>query len=468
MMSNAARREFLRRTAALGLLRGAAPFGLSLAGIGAASAAADPKDYRAIVCLFMRGANDCHNTVIPYDKTGYEGYAGARRDIAIAREALLPIKAANTAGREFALHPSLGAVQGLFDKGNAAIIANVGPLVVPIKDAATFKGTNIARPPKLFSHNDQEAIWQAFSPEGAKIGWGGKMCDLLSSMNGKHLFTAISTSGNAVLLASNKTIQYQITNSGSVSINRLNANNIYGSVKGAEALRAQIMASQQQADGDVLQQEYSTVVNRSIEAQGLVSGALAKLPENDPRVLIPLDLAQDKLAQQLRIVARMIGVRDDENMQQRRQVFFVTLGGFDTHDHQLDKQAELLGSVGRSVAYFQQCMEQLGVADKVTLFTASDFGRALLNNGDGTDHGWGGHHFVVGGAVKGGQIYGQFPDVRLNTATDVGNGRLLPTTSVDQYAATLAQWMGVSTRDLPLVLPNIGNFAAADLGFMNS
>jgi uncharacterized protein (DUF1501 family) len=167
-------------------------------------------------------------------------------------------------------------------------------------------------------------------------------------------------------------------------------------------------------------------------------------------------------------VARLIGVRDDENMQQRRQVFFVSLGGFDTHDHQLVKQAELLGSVGRSVAYFQQCMEQLGIADKVTLFTASDFGRALLNNGDGTDHGWGGHHFVVGGAVNGGRIYGQFPDVRLGTATDVGNGRLLPTTSVDQYAATLARWMGISARDLPLVLPNVGNFSTSDLGFMTA
>lgn len=468
-MSQTSRREFVRRCAALGLLRGAAPFGLSLAGIGAASAAnasVDPKDYRAIVCLFMRGANDCHNTVVPYDKAGYEGYAGARRDIAIAHDALLPIKAANTPGREFGLHPSLAPMQALFDKGNAAILANVGPLVVPIKDAATFKGSNIARPPKLFSHNDQEAIWQAFSPEGAKVGWGGKMCDLLSSMNGKHMFTAISTSGNAVLLASDKTVQYQITNSGSVSINRLNAKDIYGSSKGAEALRAQIMASQQ-GSGDVLQQEYSTVVNRSVEAQGLVSAALAKLPENDGRVALPAELAQDRLAQQLRIVARMIGVREDENMQQRRQVFFVTLGGFDTHDHQLDKQAELLGSVGRSVAYFQQCMEQLGVAEKVTLFTASDFGRALLNNGDGTDHGWGGHHFIVGGAVKGGRIYGQFPDVRLGTTTDVGNGRLLPTTSVDQYAATLAHWMGVSARDLPVVLPNIANFATADLGFMS-
>jgi uncharacterized protein (DUF1501 family) len=469
MSKHNSRREFLRQSAALAALRSTAPWALQLAGIGAASAATNPGDYRAIVCLFMRGANDCHNTVVPLDTSAYEGYAKARQDIAIPRNELLPIKAANVPGREFGLHPSLAPMQALFNKGNAAILANVGPLIVPIKDAATFKGTTIARPPKLFSHNDQEAIWQAFSPEGAKLGWGGRLCDLLSSMNGKHTFTAISTAGNAVFLASEKTVQYQITNSGAVAFNRLAAKDIYGSTKAAEALRAQIRAASGMAGemgGDVLAQEYGNVVGRSIEAQGLVSSALAKLPENDARVALPAELDKDRLALQLRIVARMIGVRDDENMQQRRQVFFVSLGGFDTHDNQLAKQAELLTSVGKSVAYFQQAMEALGVADKVTLFTASDFGRALLNNGDGTDHGWGGHHFIVGGAVKGGRIYGDFPDVALNTRTDVGNGRLLPTTSVDQYAATLGQWMGVPRLDLPRVLPNLGNFATGDLGFL--
>ncbi|HEX5126104.1 MAG TPA: DUF1501 domain-containing protein [Rhodocyclaceae bacterium] len=463
-MNNASRREFLCRAAALGILRGASPFALQLAGIGAAAAstATDADDYRAIVCLFMVGANDCHNTVIPYDKSGYEIYAAARTDIALPRESLLPINVSNSDGRAFALHPSLAPMQALFNSGGAAVLANVGPLIVPIKDAATFKGTSIARPPKLFSHNDQQAIWQAFSPEGAKVGWGGKMCDLLSSMNGNHMFTAISTSGNAVFLSSEKTIQYQITNNGAVSINRLNANNIFGSSKGAEALRAQIMANQ----SDLFEQEYGTVVNRSIEAQGLVSAALAKLPENDARVMLSNDLVQDKLAQQLRIVARMIGVRGDENMRERRQVFFVSLGGFDTHTNELEKQAELLASVGRSVAYFQRSMEQLGVADKVTLFTASDFGRSLVSNGNGSDHGWGGHHFVVGGAVKGGRIYGRFPEVTFNTTTDVGNGRLLPTTAVDQYAATLARWMGVSDGDMSTVLPNIRNFSQTDLGFL--
>ncbi len=457
-MSNASRREFLRRVGALGLLRAVAPLGLQLAGIGAASAANAPEDYRALVCLFMMGANDAHNTIVPYDQASYDTYATARTSIALPRETLLPIHPINNiGGRELALHPALMPLHNLFERRQAAILANVGPLLVPIKDAATFKNTSIARPPKLFSHNDQQAIWQAFSPEGAKLGWGGRLADLLSARNGKHMFTAISTSGNAVFLASDKTIQYQISNSGAIGFNRSTANQLFGSAKGAEALRAQIAM----AGDDLLQKEYAGVVNRSIDAHGLVSAALARLPETDPRLALPADLAQ-----QLRIVARMIGVRDDENIQQRRQVFFVSLGGFDTHDHQLGKQAELLSSVASSIAYFQQSMENLGIARNVTLFTASDFGRALLSNGDGSDHGWGGHHFIVGSAVQGGNIYGQFPDVALNTTTDIGNGRLLPTTAVDQYAATLARWMGVSNADLPLVLPNIGNFSQRDLGFM--
>ncbi|GAB2904874.1 DUF1501 domain-containing protein [Uliginosibacterium flavum] len=464
-MSQASRREFLRRAGAFSLLHTAGPLGLQLAGIGAAAAATQPNDYRAIVCLFMYGANDGHNTIVPLNADAYARYASARSVIALPRDALLPLASGQGAAQgSLGLHPELGALQKLYQSGSAAILANVGPLVVPIKDAATFKGTNIARPPKLFSHNDQQAIWQAFSPEGAKIGWGGRIADLLAAQNGKHLFTAISAAGNAVFLASDKTIQYQITNSGAIGFNRTSAGNIFGSAKGAEALRAQIAAAQ----GDLFGQEYGTVVNRSIEAHGLVSAALAKLPEADPRVALPPELAQDKLAQQLRIVARLIGVRDDDNIQQKRQVFFVSLNGFDTHDHQLDKQAELLRSVAQSIAYFQESMEELGVADKVTLFTASDFGRALLSNGDGSDHGWGSHHFIVGGAVKGGKLYGQFPEVALNTSTDVGNGRLLPTTAVDQYAATLARWMGVAERDLPLVLPNIGNFATSDLGIMKS
>lgn len=462
-MSTSGRRDFLRRLGALGLLRSAGPLGLQLAGIGAAAAATQPDDYRAIVCLFMYGANDAHNTVIPLGPDAWAGYAQARGALALPREQLVPL---GNAQATLALHPSLEPLQAEFIAGRAAVLANVGPLVMPIPDAAAYQAGNIPRPPKLFSHNDQQATWQAFSPEGAKKGWGGRIADMLAERNGEHLFTAISASDNAVFLASDKTLQYQISARGAIGFNRVSEDPrpLFGSQAGAEALRAQIAANSPQLIGT----EYGKIVQRSLDAHALVSAALAKLPETDPAVSLPEDLARDRLAQQLRIVARLIGVHADAGLQQRRQVFFVSLNGFDTHDNQLQRQASLLASVGRSMAWFQQSMNALGMADKVTLFTASDFGRTLTSNGDGSDHGWGGHHFILGGAVRGGQVYGSFPDVALKTSTDVGNGRLLPTTSVDQYAATLARWMGVPEHALPQVLPNIGNFATSNLGFMRT
>jgi uncharacterized protein (DUF1501 family) len=461
-MKRMSRRDFLRCVASAGVLRAAAPFGMQLAGIGAAAATQNPQDYRALVCVFMFGGNDSYNTILPFDKSEFDVYRNIRPEIALPLESLLEIRPENASGRRFALHPALAPMQKLFGNGTAAIVANVGPLVVPIQDAAAFRQPSVPRPPKLFSHNDQQAVWQSFSPEGAKIGWGGRMGDLWAEQNGNHMFTAISTSGNALLLASEKTRQYQISVRGAIGINRLGAQSLFGSGMAAEALRAQIAATHNHA----FQQEYGAVVERSVEAHGLIAAALDTLPETDPRVALPQELTQDRLAQQLRVVARMIGVRAHENLRMKRQIFFVSLGGFDTHDDQLEKQAELLASFARSVAYFQESMSRLDVADSVTLFTASDFGRTLTSNGDGSDHGWGGHHFIVGGAVNGGRIYGHFPDIALNTATEVGNGRLLPTTAVDQYVATLGRWMGVSENDLSLLLPNLSNFTPRNLGFL--
>ncbi|MDQ7989289.1 MAG: DUF1501 domain-containing protein [Candidatus Dactylopiibacterium sp.] len=459
-MSQASRREFLRRAGAFGLLRAAAPLGLQLAGIGAAAAATRPADYRAIVCLFMYGANDAHNTVVPRGEAQWRPYADARPGLALPRETLLPIASTDA---ELGLHPALAPLQTLYAQQRAAVLANVGPLMVPIRDATEFRATNVPRPPKLFSHNDQQAIWQAFSPEGARAGWGGRIADLLAAHNDAPLFTAISAAGNAVFLASEHTQPYQIGTGGAIGFNRSNASSLFGSPQGAAALRAQIAAG-----GGLMEGAYGDVVGRSVEAHARLSAALAKLPESDPRVTLPPGLEKDGLARQLRIVARLIGVHDDAAIAQRRQVFFVSLGNFDTHDGQLARQAGLLGSVAASVAWFQGAMDALGLSNQVTLFTASDFGRTLLSNGDGTDHGWGGHHFIAGGAVRGGRVYGRFPEVALNTATDIGNGRLLPTTSVDEYAATLARWMGVAPADLPLVLPNIGHFAQPDLGFLRA
>lgn len=455
-MSGADRREFLRRAGAFALLRGAAPLGLQLTGMAAAAAETLPLDYRAIVCLFMYGANDAHNTVVPLTPEAWNAYADARGVLALPRETLLPI-----AGGRLGLHPALAPLQALHARGEAALLANVGPLMVPIADADQYLRTNVPRPPKLFSHNDQQAVWQAFSPEGAKTGWGGRIADRLAARGEGALFTAISASDNAIFLAGEHSLPYQIGSSGPIGFNRLQAASIFGSPQGAAALRAQIVAN----GNSLIGSDYVSVVRRSLEANEILAAALARLPEGDPRIALPSELEHDRLARQLRIVARLIGVRDAPGLALRRQVFFVSLGGFDTHDNQLERQARLLESVGRSVAWFQQAMKALGSTDAVTLFTASDFGRALLSNGDGSDHGWGGHHFIVGGAVRGG-VYGQFPEVALRTKTDVGNGRLLPTSSVSQYAATLARWMGVPTSELPDLLPGLAAFDRQDLGFL--
>ncbi|PAS98593.1 MAG: Tat pathway signal protein [Candidatus Dactylopiibacterium carminicum] len=457
-MSQTSRREFLRQAAAFSLLQAAGPLGLQLAGIGAASAAEAPADdYRVLVCLFLYGANDGHNTVLPLAPDAYATYAAARASIALPHEQILPLP-----GQDLGLHPALAPLHPLFQRGQMAVLANVGPLLVPIPDATAFKAGVIPRPPKLFSHNDQQAIWQAFSPEGATLGWGGRIADLLASHNGSPLFTAVSASGSAVLLAGKQTLPYQITPEGAIGFQRITT----GKPRTAavtQALRAQISAG-----SGLIARDYAAVVERSIEAESLLSGALAGLPAEDARVALPEDLARNNLAKQLQIVARLIGVRGESGLAQRRQVFFVSLGGFDTHDDQLVRQQKLLTDVASAVAWFQEALGRLEASRQVTLFTASDFGRTLTANGDGSDHGWGSHHFIVGGAVQGGKVYGEFPEVALSTRLDVGNGRLLPTTAVDQYAATLARWIGVREADLPLVLPNVRQFGSHDLGFMRT
>ena len=456
--NNASRREFLKRATALSVLGGATPFALNLAAIG--SAAADTSDYRALVCLFLYGGNDQTNTVIPYDQASYDAYNAARSTIARARTDLLEIVPTNApAGRGFALPPELAPIKTLFDSGKAAVLANVGPLVAPVKDATEYKSGKVQLPPKLFSHNDQQATWQAFSPEGARLGWGGRLGDLFASQNANTTFTAISAAGNAVFLSGQTTIQYQISTSGAIPINGLSGT-LFGSPAGTAALRSVITKNSSQ----LFEKEHAAVVQRSIDAQMAVSAALANIPATDARVALDTSVAANGLAKQLQIVARLIA--SAPALGARRQVFFVSLGGFDTHDDQLVNQPKLHDTLARAVSYFYNATAALGVADKVTLFTGSDFGRTLTSNGDGSDHGWGSHHFIVGGAVKGQAIYGNFPEIRLGTAEDLGSGRLLPGTSVDQYAATLARWFGVADSDLPLVAPNIGRFATTDIGFL--
>lgn len=453
------RRAFLTRGAQLALAGTAAPFVNSLGWIGEA-AAATASDYKALVCVFLYGGNDYANTLPPYDETSYAAYQKMRPTLALSRDSL-----AATAlrpdqplpdGRQYALNPALAPLLPLFDQGKMAMMLNLGTLVQPLTKAQ-YVNKSAPIPPKLFSHNDQSSFFQASSPEGAATGWGGRIGDIVYGGNGSAALTCINASGNAVYLSGRQAIPYTVSGTGPTALLR-ESQTLYGSAAAAQTLR-QLMTG----GGETLfARDYSATVKRAMDTYSLVNGALANAPV-DNFSLFP---ANNSLAEQLKLVARLISVSSE--LGAKRQVFFVSLGGWDHHDDLLTKHSSQLAVVANAMRAFYDTTAALGVADKVTAFTASDFGRTLTSNGDGSDHGWGGMHWVVGGAVKGRRIYGKAPLIGSNTPDDVGSGRLLPSASVDQYAATLASWFGISESQMSTVLPHIGNWDKSvwNLGFI--
>ena len=455
MSSNTSRREFLRRASALSVAGTAAPWALNLAAIGEA-AAATATDYKALVCIFLFGGNDYANTLPPYDQASWNAYSAQRSTLATPRDeisaTLLKPTQALAGGLQYALAPELSPLLPLFDASRLAVLLNVGTLIQPTSKAQ-YSAKSVPLPPKLFSHNDQQSVWQSSSPEGSTSGWGGRMGDLFASGNGNATFTCVSVTGNAVYLAGKTTAQYQVSSAGSVAVNAVKAP-LFGSSACSQALQTLVTLPRTH----LLENELARVLKRSIDSDAQLSSALAATPPLNTQFPI------STLSSQLQMVSKMIAARDP--LGARRQVFLVSLGGFDNHDDLDTDHPELLTVVGQALAAFDAAMQELGLADKVTAFTASDFGRTLTSNGTGADHGWGGHHLVMGGAVKGRAIYGTPPQLANNGPDDVGQGRLLPTTSVDQYGATLARWFGVSDSDLALVMPNLANYSLKDLGFM--
>jgi uncharacterized protein (DUF1501 family) len=455
-LKNLQRREFLRRAAALGVLGTASPWALTLAGIGEAAAADAPGDYRALVCVFLYGGNDHGNTLVPYDSASYTSYQTIRQTLATPRDQLastvLTPATPLPGGRQMALAPTLATLKPIFDAGKLGVLLNIGPLIQPTS-VAQYDANSVPLPPKLFSHNDQQSTWQAWDPEGATLGWGGRMGDLFLSSNTESMFTCINASGNAVFMSGQEALQYQVSPSGAIAISPIVNQSLYGSAACAQML--QTLVSQDR--GHWMERLLNRTTARSIEGSALLSAALAGVPP----LSTPFD-SSNNLAMQLQIVAKLIAAR--QALGATRQVFFVSMGGFDLHDSLNSTHPGLLADIGDAMSSFYLATEELGVANSVTAFTASDFGRTLSSNGDGSDHGWGSYHFVMGGAVAGQRYYGTLPDVSVDGADDVGQGRLLPTTSVDQFAATLARWMGVSNADLPLVVPRIGNYTTTDLG----
>ncbi|HMP74628.1 MAG TPA: DUF1501 domain-containing protein, partial [Kiritimatiellia bacterium] len=414
--------------------------------------------------LFLYGGNDANNTLVPRDLTAYNAYARDRGILALPRESLLPIGIPNDDGREFGLHPAMAPLQSLFNDGRMAIVCNVGTLVAPITKAEYLSG-GAAIPPHLFSHNDQQVQWQTSVPDSPrKVGWGGRMADLLQSLNaGSNISMNISIAGSNFFQVGEEVIQYHVTPQGSIGLNQVDAT--WSPVReGYQAMSNMLGRSY----GHIFEQEYANIINRAVANDTLLKTSLAAVPDYTDKFansLLPGG-GLSPTAAQLRMILRLISARQTLGMQ--RQIFFAALGGFDTHDEQLDDHNALLAQLSNAIADFYHATRDLGIADKVTLFTASDFNRTYNSNGKGSDHAWGGHHVVVGDAVNGGRLYGEMPALEIQGPQDTGTrGSWIPTISTDEMSATLARWFGIAESDLPLVLPNISRFARPNLGFMH-
>jgi len=469
------RRHFLR-TASLATMSGmyASPIILGLNSLAAMAQGNGASDYKALVCVFLQGGNDGHGTVIATDADSFAQFTQARSGapgLAYPLANLLPITPLTPqTGRTFALNPYLTGVQNLFNAGRAAVVANIGTLIAPATKAQV-QANSVPLPASLFSHFDQTAAWQAIASNGGSaehVGWGGAVADLIESMNmnSNSMFTCISTAGIALFLSGETSFQLNVTPAGPIPISGL-ANPLFGSSAGTQALNSILTAE----ETNLFAKEYQVVVNRSMQAQALLASSMlpagATGVPNPPQYLDPTTnmLTDNPLAASLQTVARIIGGRMSLGV--NRQIFYVQLGSFDTHDGQATTHAKLLTQLGQALEYFDTQMQTFGLGNNVTTFTASDFGRTLTCNSDGTDHGWGSHHFVVGGAVKGSDMYGQYPVIGADQANDVGAGRLIPTTAVDQYGGTLARWFGLSDGQVKTVFPNFGNFGSSPyLGFM--
>jgi uncharacterized protein (DUF1501 family) len=468
------RRQFLR-TASLASMAGisASPFILGLNSMAAMAQGSGATGYKALVCVFLQGGNDGHGTVIATDPTSFAAFTQARSGapgLAYPQSELLPIALKTPqSGRTFALNPALVGMQNLFNAGRAAIVANTGTLIAPATKAQV-NAASVPLPASLFSHFDQTAAWQAIASNGGSaehVGWGGAVADLIESMNmnSNSMFTCISTAGIALFLSGQTSFQLNVTSAGPIPIGGM-AQPAFG-LPASNPLASILTAD----ETNLFAKEYGVVVNRSLQAQALLASSM--LPAgaggvpNPPQYLDPVTskLVDNPLAVSMQTVARIIGGRASLGV--NRQIFYVQLGSFDTHNNQAIQHAQLLTQLGSAFEYFDGLMTAAGLGNQVTSFTASDFGRTLTCNSDGTDHGWGSHHFVVGGAVQGQDMYGQYPVIGVDQANDVGAGRLIPTTAVDQYAGTLASWFGLSDGQVREVFPNFANFGSNPyLGFM--
>ncbi len=410
-------------------------------------------DYRALVCVFLFGGNDGNNLIVPLDTSSYDAYTQIRGSLALASSALLPVTA-KAGSRPFGLHPTLTNLQKLFSGGQAAVVANVGTLVQPLTRTQYLAGTS-ALPENLFSHSDQQLQWQTSFAGPNGTGWGGRMADKIGPMNAPATFPSfLSVAGNAMLGQGEDTTPATVIPG--VPLNLTGFSN-------TTADNARQLALQQLLTldtGAALVQQASTTMQKGLGDSATLKQALSGVKA------LSTTFPASAIGAQLQQIAQVIQVRGQLGM--KRQIFFCSLGGFDTHSGQLNTQETLLAELDAAIAAFVSATQEMGVENGVTTFTESDFCRTMQpNSNGGTDHAWGSHHMVVGGAVQGGDVYGQFPELALGGPNDAGTaGRWIPTTALDQYGATLASWFGVASGDLSYVFPNLANFTASNVGFL--
>jgi uncharacterized protein (DUF1501 family) len=426
---------------------------LSFLGRTTSLAQAASPDYKALVCVFLSGGNDAHNMIVPLTQSEFAAYKAARGTLALPDNngALLPIQ--TPAGAAFGLNPGLQALHPFWAQGTLAVLANTGMLVQPVT-RAEFLASAVPLPTNLFSHSDQIQQMQSGIPStSGGTGWGARAADVMQPMNAASSFPATVSISGPALFCTGKIVQSASLWPG---FNLDAAGMSLWPQAAADARRNGFQQILQFDSGLELIQAANHVRQDALALNGLLSGSSATIATVFPGT---------SLGNQLLQVAKIIKLRASTGMS--RQVFFCSLGGFDTHGAQSWQHWDLLRQVSQALAAFYNATVELGVADRVTSFTLSDFGRTLQPSGSGSDHGWGNHHLILGGAVRGGNVYGTFPTLALGGPDDTGSrGALIPTTSVDQYGATLAAWLGVPAGQLNAVFPNIANFGSANLGFM--
>lgn len=487
------RRDFIRRAACAAVGTAAMTSAIrDLRYMNAAVAQSNITDYKALVCIFLQGGNDSNNLIIPTLQSEYNNYSAIRTPVlAIPQSALLSLMNGSNpyvdpAGHTFGLHPSCPELQTLFGEGKLAFLFNTGTLVYPLTRAQYLSGGS--KPPQLFSHADQQTQWQTSVPDQPPTtGWGGRCADLLNSVQpNAPISLMVTLAGANTFEVGNIVSQYSVSTSGAISLS------LPGTPSGgASTNRLPTLMNLLGLPYTNLQsQAYAGVAEHAINTSTLLNTAIGGFPNTFWTTPFPTKITPPEggaaftssLSPQLEMIARLIAAGStpvaSNGFGMKRQIFFCQIGGYDLHTGQTNYSAttpnnvlegahtNLLAELSQSMIAFQRAMEQLGLSKNVTSFTASDFGRTFPSNGQGSDHGWGSHHMILGGAVKGQQTYGNFPALTVNGPNDTSTGRWIPTTAIDQYFATLATWFGVDNSNLATVFPNLGRFSSSNLGFI--